>query len=146
MINFQNQLTRGIQSALDKTSIDDGKLRFTIDTGRLYLDNEDNRIEITDFITEYTEEEILATLAPLPKFYFAKDTHSIFVYSINDDDWVKCCDKVSYAETAKNASTAEYAKIATNASTANYCTNAGTATYATKITNEADIDFGDLDG
>jgi hypothetical protein len=112
MINFQKRLTRGIQSALDKTSIEDGKLRFTTDTGRLFLDNGSDRIEITDFIKGKTEEEILDIIAPLPKFYYANDTHAIFVH--DGSEWVKCCDRVSFADTATNASTATYANKSLN--------------------------------
>ena len=126
MIDFQRRLTRGIQSALDKTSIEDGKLRFTTDTGRLFLDNGLDRVEITDFVKGKTEEEIRDIIAPLPKFYFASDTKAILIY--DGDDWVKCCDRVSYANTATNASTADYSK---NAATATYATNSGTSTYST---------------
>ena len=35
---YNRIFTKGLQSALNNTPIEDGKLRFTTDTGRLYLD------------------------------------------------------------------------------------------------------------
>lgn len=82
---YNGILTKGIQSDLDKTPIEDGKLRFVTDTGRLYLDtksdDESRRIRISDIVDDMTEEQILSLLAPLPKIYISTDTHRALVRS-----------------------------------------------------------------
>ena len=77
-------LTKGLQSSLATQAIEDGKLRFTTDTGRLYLDikpsgSSGERILISETVDLYTEEEIFDILAPLPKVYVASDTHRAYV-------------------------------------------------------------------
>lgn len=78
-------LTKGLQSALAHQAIEDGKLRFTTDTGRLYLDikeegTDGERILISETVDIYTEYQIFnEILAPLPKVYVAKDTHRAYV-------------------------------------------------------------------
>lgn len=81
--------TKGLQSDLNTTPIEDGKIRFTTDTGRLYLDiGSNNRILISETVDLYTEQEIKAILAPLPKIYVASDTHRAFVYSVSTLSWI----------------------------------------------------------
>lgn len=76
-------LTKGLESSLDTTEIEDGKLRFTTDTRNLYLDLVESgvkkRIKISDIDNTLTEEEIFSILAPLPKIYISKDTHRAYV-------------------------------------------------------------------
>ena len=74
---------RGLDSSLDKTSHVEGNILLTTDTGRLFVDIDGKRIEVTDF-SKMTESEILATLTPLPKFYFATDTGYLYYYN---DGW-----------------------------------------------------------
>lgn len=72
-------LTKGLQENLSETEIIEGMLRFTTDTGRLYLDLEnDNRVPITNVVLGYTESEILALQNPLDKVYVASDSLKIF--------------------------------------------------------------------
>ena len=131
-------LSRGPESMLNQVPIDDGKLRFTTDTGRLFMDVYGSRIEITDFVKNYTEEEIKAILTPLPKIYISSDTLKFFVH--DGENWI-CLDKSSEADHATNADTATYsvnagtATYATNASTADYTPNASTAVYANASKN-----------
>ena len=73
-ISYPKILTKGYQSALDLLDIEHGKLRLTTDTMRLFLDDNGERKEVTDFVKGLTEEEIRSILAPLPKFYYASDT------------------------------------------------------------------------
>ena len=131
-------LSKGIEANLpEEIGVD--KLRFTTDTGRLFLDdNGTSRIEITDFVKGKTKEQILGTLAPLPKFYLTSDTNELYFY--NNGEWksIYCTESLnastaSYAveaghsvnaDTATNASTADYA------STASYTTNASTSSYS----------------
>lgn len=78
---YTNLHSRGLASALSSVNIEDGKIRLTTDTGQLFFDIGNERKEISDFVTDLTEAEILATLAPLPKFYWAKDTLNMFRYT-----------------------------------------------------------------
>ena len=93
---------RGVDSALNKASIEDGTFRIATDTGRLLLDLDGSRIEISDFIKK-TDSEIKAILAPLMKFYYATDTHKIYVY---DDGWKVIGDTATSASSASKLSTA----------------------------------------
>ena len=81
---YKNILTKGLQSMLSSTPIEDGKLRFTEDTGNLFLDlvngESKKRVKISDIIDDYTEAEIAEILAPLPKIYLASDTHRMYVF------------------------------------------------------------------
>jgi hypothetical protein len=45
-------------------------------------------LEITDFVKGLTKDQILSTLAPLPKVYLSSDTYEIFVYDNTIHDWV----------------------------------------------------------
>ena len=57
---FNRILSKGIESELPK--VVDGRLRFTTDTGRLFLDNGNERVEISDFVkgqTSCTTSKIL---------------------------------------------------------------------------------------
>jgi len=87
-VNTYNQiLTKGPESALPV--VEDGKLRFTIDTGRLFVDGSNNaRTEITDFVKGLTESEIKSQLSPLAsKIYIASDTGKLFIYNATTDNW-----------------------------------------------------------
>lgn len=78
-------LTKGTESALNNLPIDYGKLRFTTDTARIFLDLKDKRIEFTDIIRNYKEAEIKKIVAPLPKLYLSSDTHKLFYY---ENGWI----------------------------------------------------------
>ena len=80
---YEKLHTKGLASALSSVDIEDGKIRLTIDTGQLFFDIDDKRIEISDYVKDYTEEEIFDILAPLPKTYLAKDTLNMFRYTAN---------------------------------------------------------------
>lgn len=77
--NYMKIFTKGLQSALDTTSVEDGKLRFVIDSGKLYLDNNTDRISISNVITGYTDSEIQSLQDPLSKLYVASDTLKLYV-------------------------------------------------------------------
>ena len=78
--NYNNILTKGIQSSLESTKVEDGKLRYTIDTGNLYLDNGSTRVKISDIIMGMTENEIADIIALLPKLYLAADTCILYTH------------------------------------------------------------------
>ena len=82
-----NYLTRGLEASLINTPVEDGKLRYTMDTGRCYLDylnenEEPKRVRITDVEFDYTEEQILAMNNPVQNIYISKDTGKGF-YNVN---------------------------------------------------------------
>ena len=87
---YNRIFTKGLQSALNNTPIEDGKLRFTTDTGRLYLDivegENKSRVRISAIEDSYTEEQILSMIVALPKIYVASDTGRAYI-SI-DGGWV----------------------------------------------------------
>lgn len=84
---LDNCLTRGLQASLALTPIEDGKLRYTTDTGRCYLDFKDEdgtlkRVRITDVEFDYTESQILNLTNYKQKLYIAADTAACY-YNIN---------------------------------------------------------------
>lgn len=97
---MSSNLTRGLQQSIDNTAITDGKLRFAVDTARLFLDLESERIEITDIIKGLTYSEIVALTKPLPKVYLSSDTHQILSYDYNNERWIvygeSAINKISY--------------------------------------------------
>ena len=76
-------LTKGLQSSLNNTSVENGKLRFVTDAGRLYLDDSNSRKEISNVVTGMTEAQILGQLIYLPKLYMASDTLHLFASDSN---------------------------------------------------------------
>ena len=46
----ENILKRGLQSHIDNHQLEDGKIYFSIDQGRLFMDTAKERIEFSDFI------------------------------------------------------------------------------------------------
>ena len=90
---YNNILTKGLQSSLNSTPIQDGKLRFTTDTSNMYLDIAPQgqtavRIKLSDIITGYTEQQISGLLAPLTnKLYLASDTHRLYSYDAAKGLW-----------------------------------------------------------
>ncbi len=81
--SYTQILTKGTQSELNNKAIEDGILRYTTDTGCLYLDikndTETKRLKISDIDNSKTEEQIFDIIAPLPKIYVSSDTHRAFV-------------------------------------------------------------------
>ena len=80
-------MTRGYQEKIDKTPIEDGKLRFGIDSGRLFIDTKNARIEVTDFVKGLTYAEMTALKNPLPKVYLASDTLHMYTYNAKSGQW-----------------------------------------------------------
>ena len=110
MAQYPKILSKGYYSSLAGTSIEQDKLRFTLDTGQIFLDTADERVEFTDFVKGLTEEQIQDTFAPLPKFYLSSDTHKLFYH--DGEEWLIVAEQ--------------------NADSVDHATNADTATYATK--------------
>ena len=83
--NYTHILTKGTQSALSSTAVENGKVRITTDTHELYIDTDSGRIQISDIVKDYSEEEIKAILAPLPNIYLSSDTHKLFIFDDNGE-------------------------------------------------------------
>ena len=80
-------LTRGKQNTINNTPIEDGKLRFGVDSRRLFLDTYQERIEITDFVKGLTYAEMTALYSPLPKIYQAVDTGRCYEFDFTAREW-----------------------------------------------------------
>ena len=106
MATYTKFLTRGLESALDNTAIENGKLRFTTDTSKCFLDLNDgktsSRVQITDLITSYTEAQIKAIAAAnvvANKLYIASDNGSVYYYK---SKWIKI-GPLTFTATTRNA-------------------------------------------
>lgn len=93
-------LTKGLQSSLNNTSVENGKLRFVTDAGRLYLDDSNSRKEISNVVTGMTEAQILGQLVYLPKLYMASDTLHLFA---SDGVEIRDVTEIDPVETIENA-------------------------------------------
>lgn len=77
---YEKMLSRGLKSSLSATPIEDGKLRYTTDTGECFLDFKDptdtslKRVKISDVVFGYTEAQIKALNKYQEKLYVATDT------------------------------------------------------------------------
>ena len=85
-MSYEQHLSRGLQDTIDKTPIQDGKLRVSVDQARMFLDLANERIEFTDFVKGLTADEIRALLNPLPKMYLSSDTHQFMMYHAGE--WI----------------------------------------------------------
>ena len=105
MADFFKPLSRGTEESINAQPVIDGKLRFKTDTGKLFLDNGNQREEITDIDSSMTEIEIVNM--PVSKFqekiYLASDTCRIFWFRKSDNTIVEI------ASTARNVESAKYA-------------------------------------
>ena len=115
MAQYPKILSKGYYSSLAGTSIEQDKLRFTLDTGQIFLDTADERVEFTDFVKGLTEAQIQDTFAPLPKFYLSSDTHKLFYH--DGEEWLIVAEQ--------------------NVDSVDHATNADTATYATKASQDS---------
>ena len=85
-MSYEQHLSRGLQETIDKTPIVDGKLRFSVDQARIFIDLANERIEFTDFVKGLTVNEIKALTNPLPKMYLSSDTHQFMMYHAGE--WI----------------------------------------------------------
>lgn len=84
-------MTRGYQETIDNTAIQDGKIRFAVDSGRLFFDVGNSlRIEVTDYIKGLTLSDIANLKNPLPKLYLTADTHQFYMYDRKKEQWFVC--------------------------------------------------------
>ena len=75
---YEYTYTKGLQSELESLNVGDGVLRFTVDTNRLYFDQNNSRTLISNVITGFTDTEIHNLLVYLPKAYLASDTNKLY--------------------------------------------------------------------
>ena len=81
-------LSRGLQEKIDETEVRDGKILFATDTGRLFIDNKNNRVEITDFVKGLKYSEIINLKSPLQKIYLSSDSHQLLLYDFKEEEWI----------------------------------------------------------
>lgn len=81
-------LSRGLQEKIDETEVRDGKILFATDTGRLFIDNKNNRVEITDFVKGLKYSEIVNLKSPLQKIYLSSDSHQLLLYDFKEEKWL----------------------------------------------------------
>ena len=81
MSEFFKPLTKGTEDIISRTPIEPDKLRFTTDTGKLYLDTPSGRVEFTDIINNLTDSQINLLQTYSDKIYLAKDTSRLYVYN-----------------------------------------------------------------
>lgn len=86
---YEQHLTRGTMEKIKIVPVEDGKLRFAADQGRIFLDLENERIEFTDIIQGMTSSEIRSLESPLPKLYLASDTFDLMFY--HREEWNYVC-------------------------------------------------------
>ena len=86
MGDFEQHLSRGKQDDIDKAPIQDGKLRFSVDQARIFMDLVNERVEFTDFVKGLSTDEIRALTNPLPKIYLTTDTHQFMMYHAGE--WI----------------------------------------------------------
>ena len=122
----------------------EGTLRYTMESGALYMDCGETRIEITDFVKGLTEEQIRAIVQPLPKVYISTDSGRLLVYDNEREDWITIggSGAVDWADNAGTATYAFNAGTATKAYSSDHATNAGSAVYAVEATHAGTADYG----
>lgn len=81
-------IKRGLQETIDSQSVTDGKIYLAVDTCRMFVDTQNERIEITDFVQGLTYDEITALEHPLQKLYLSIDTHQLLAYDFANNEWV----------------------------------------------------------
>lgn len=79
--NLSTIFTRGLQSSLPTTPIGNGVFRFTLDEGKLYLDNNTTRKQISGIITDMTESQIRSSATLENKLYVSSDSNKLFIYN-----------------------------------------------------------------
>ena len=154
---YSGIFSKGYLSALKNTPIDNDKIKIATDSHQMFIDTDNERFEITDFVKDHTEEEIRGILAPLPKLYLASDTGRILIH--DGEEWIVIAEKnadvvakaleadhatnadtSTYASNSSVAETATRATKATNADTATYAQSAGTAANASEATHATSAD------
>ena len=109
---YSGLFTKGTQSVIDSTSIEDGKIRLSTDSHRLFFDFTGvGRIEVTDIIRQYTQAQLesgsISTTGIQNKLFVATDTLHLFFYNITEQELQDITDiKVTAAGTADTATSA----------------------------------------
>ena len=71
---------RGVEVNVETTDVVDGNMLVTTDSGKLFIDIDGIRIQITDFVVS-SKDIILGLANPLPKFYFAEDSVEFYFHT-----------------------------------------------------------------
>ena len=81
MSDFFKPLTKGTEEIISQTPVEPDKLRFTTDTGKLFFDTENGRLEISDIEKNLTDMEIKQLGTYGDKIYIGSDTSRAYVYN-----------------------------------------------------------------
>lgn len=142
---YPNILTKGLSSALNSTPVKNDTIRVTTDTAEMYVDFNGKREKISDFISGMTESEIKNLLAPLNKFYFAKDTRKILYYDtewrVINDNSSKSAEFATRALQDNNGNQIDTTYAPLNSPTLSGTPTAPTATKGDKSTSIANTTF-----
>lgn len=84
---MSSNLVRGSQASIDESAIEEGKIKFAIDSARLFIDSGSERIEITDIVYGLKYSEIKELSSPLMKIYLSSDTRQLLVYNFQLGEW-----------------------------------------------------------
>ena len=79
----ESTIKRGLQS-----SIDNGKIYFSTDQLRIFMDTANERLEYSDFVNGLTHDEVISLKNPLPKMYLTTDTHEFLSFDFVAKRWV----------------------------------------------------------
>ena len=85
--NIDFGFRRGTKVGLDASAILNGTFNVCKDTRQLFVDIDDERVEISDFVSNLTEDEIFALENPLNKLYLASDTFIPYYYDSINKEW-----------------------------------------------------------
>lgn len=78
---YSSILSKGLESNLP--AVENGKIRYTTDSKKLFVEDGTSRVEITDVVKGYNTSAILQISTPLDKVYLASDTLHLYYYANN---------------------------------------------------------------
>ena len=104
MSEFFKPLTKGTEDIISRTPVEPNKLRFTTDTGKLYLDTDGGRVEFTDIIDDLTDIQINLLEEYSDKIYLAKDTSRLYVYNRSKNQLIEIANTATNVDHANSAS------------------------------------------
>lgn len=71
----------GLQSVLNISPVKNGEIKVTTDTKNLFIDIDNKRIQISDFVTVVDESALNNIIAPIAnKFYYVESNNTIYKY------------------------------------------------------------------
>lgn len=75
------------EAKLTDLPVRNGQMIFSRDTHTIYMDLHGNRLAYNDITVLNTDEERLAILAPIAKFYYVRSTHVLWSFEKSGEWW-----------------------------------------------------------